>query len=205
VSRSTKSAVRLDPEVRRAQLLAAATAVAAGRDPSELSFDEIADAAGVSRSLLYAYFGDRGGLVGALYEHHLAALDEHLGSALDGPPDHSRVRQLVRRSLTFGRDHPDAWHVITSAGTVQHPAAVAARRARVARVAASWGGGEGDALLVRGVLAMLEAACQEWLEIRDRPLARATEVIAGALWSGLASCAADGRPDASPAVATSPA
>ena len=59
--------MRLDPATRRALLVEAASGVFRGRDPSDVSFEEVAEAGGVSRSLVYAYFGDRGGLIAAVY------------------------------------------------------------------------------------------------------------------------------------------
>ena len=60
-----RSRTRLDPAVRRRQIAEAAARVFAEHDPSEVSFELIADEAGVSRSLVYSYFGDRGSLFAA--------------------------------------------------------------------------------------------------------------------------------------------
>ena len=55
-----RAVTRLDPAVRRTQIIEAAAELFAERDPAEAPFEEIADAAGVSRALVYNYFGDRG-------------------------------------------------------------------------------------------------------------------------------------------------
>src|ERR687891_398237 len=80
---------RLEPGRRRAEIVQAASALYRGRDPATVRFEEVADAAGVSRSLVYAYFGDRGGLLAAVYLYSLAGLDE-------GPsplPNHVPLKQ----------------------------------------------------------------------------------------------------------------
>ena len=59
--------VRLDPEARRAQLVAIAYRLLEERGLDSVSVEDVADAAGVSRSLVYAYFGDRDGLVAEVY------------------------------------------------------------------------------------------------------------------------------------------
>ena len=59
------TATRLDPEVRRELILDAAEEVF---EPAaaEVTFEAVADAAGVSRALVYNYFGDRSGLLAAV-------------------------------------------------------------------------------------------------------------------------------------------
>ena len=96
----------------------------------------------MSRSLVYAYFGDRGGLIAAVYLLNLEQLDQELGLALDDHlPDEVRLRRIIRRYLRFARDNEAAWSVLAAAGSLQHPAVQAARRERIERVAAAWGGG----------------------------------------------------------------
>ena len=72
---SRASHTRLDPEVRRELILDAAERVMAGRLPAEVTFEEVADAAEVSRALVYNYFRDRTGLLVALAERTLDRLD----------------------------------------------------------------------------------------------------------------------------------
>jgi len=181
-----KSPLRLDPVTRRALLVEAAAGVFLGRDPSEVSFEEVADAGGVSRSLVYAYFGDRGGLIAAVYLHNLERLDRDLGRALDDRlPDEVRLRRIIRRYLLFARDNEAAWNAMAAAGSLQHPAIQAARRDRIERIAASWGSGPTSRLVARGVVGLLEAGAQDWVDYRDLGLERATDVLLTLLWEGL--------------------
>ncbi len=53
--------------------------------------DDVADAAGVSRSLVYAYFGDRNGLAAEAYVRILDRLDRELG--FDLPRDAAALRR----------------------------------------------------------------------------------------------------------------
>lgn len=177
---------RLAPEVRRAQIVEAAATVFRGRDPAEVSFEEVAEAAGVSRSLVYTYFGDRGGLIAAVYLHDLERLDREVSRALDDrlAPE-VRLRRLIRRYLRFARDHRTTWDVITSAGALQHPEVQAARRQRTERIAATWGGGPQTRLLARAVLGMLEAGADEWAQHRDCGLEQACDLLFTVLWHGV--------------------
>lgn len=182
----TKAHTRLDPETRRAQIVAAAAEVFHGRDPSEVGFEEVAEAAGVSRSLVYAYFGDRGGLIAAVYLHDLEQLDRELGRALDDDlPDDVRLRRIVRRYLVFARDNQATWKLMTAMGVLQHPAIQGARDARIDRIAAVWGTSPTGRLVARSVVGFLEAGAQHWVENRDCGLEKATKVMFGLIWEGL--------------------
>jgi AcrR family transcriptional regulator len=184
---------RLDPETRRALLVEAAAGVFRGRDPGDVSFEEVAEAGGVSRSLVYAYFGDRGGLIAAVYLHNLQQLDRELGRALDERlPDDVRLRRIIRRYLLFARDNEAAWNMMAAAGALQHPAIQAARRARIERIAAAWSPAPSARLVARGVVGLLEAGAQDWVDYRDSGLERATDVLFAVLWDGLAGLRARG-------------
>ena len=184
---STKTKpTRLSPAARRAQLIDVASRLGVGRQASSVGFTEIAAAAGVSRSLVYVYFGDRGGLLAAVYVHNLDQLDQELGRSLDGRlPDAVRLRQIIRRYLVFARDNEAAWNVMAAAGALQHPAIQAARRERIERIAGAWGGTSTARLVARGVVGLLEAGAQDWVDYRDSGLERATDVLFAVLWEGL--------------------
>jgi AcrR family transcriptional regulator len=188
----TRAQIRLDPEVRRAQLVRAAAGVFRGREPSSVSFEEVAEAAGVSRSLVYNYFGDRGGLIAAVYLHDLEKLDGDLGEALDDRlPDEVRLRRIIRKYLAFARDNRHTWELISSIGALQHPAVQAAKRDRIDRIAAAWGGDREARLVARGVVGLLEASADDWVSHRDCGIERATEVVFQILWSGLSGLPAN--------------
>jgi len=188
LSRSITKAkpTRLSPAARRAQLIDVASQLCVGRQAATVGFPEVAAAAGVSRSLVYAYFGDRGGLIAAVYLRNLEQLDRELGKALDGRlPDEVRLRRIIRRYLVFARDNEASWNVMAAAGALQHPAVQAARRARIERIAGAWGATPTARLIARGVIGLLEAGAQDWVDYRDSGIERATDVLFAVLWEGL--------------------
>ena len=192
-ARPPKSPLRLDPAVRRALLVEAAAEVFHGRDPSEVRFDEVAEAGGVSRSLVYAYFGDRGGLIASVYLHSLARLDAELAWALDqGPPDRARLHGIVARCLRFARDHEAEWNVMAATGSLQHPAIRAARRERIERIAGAWGPEPAARLVAHAVVSLLEAGAQDWLDHHDVPIEDTTDALCTVLWGGLADLPGSG-------------
>ena len=177
---------RLDPAARRVQIVEAATEVFRGRDPGTVRFDEIAHAAGVSRSLVYAYFGDRGELIAAVHLHTMRDLDESLSRLLaDVPVDETRLHGVVRTYFGLVEANADTWALFSAAGVVDHPALQEARRARCQRIADTWGGGPTERLLARGIVGMLEAAASEWLEHRACSLDDAANLLSRALWRGV--------------------
>jgi AcrR family transcriptional regulator len=181
-----RSHSRLDPVTRRALLIEAASGVFRGRDPNEVSFEEVAEAGGVSRSLVYAYFGDRGGLIAAVYLHDLEQLDQDLGRALDDHlPDEVRLRQIIHGYLVYARDNEAAWNLMVAMSTLQHPAIQEARRARIERIARAWGNQPVARLVARSVVGFLEAGAQDWVDHRDLDIDAAVNVLFVALWDGL--------------------
>ena len=72
---------RLDPEQRREQILDAANALFAERAYDEVSIEDIARAAGVTRGLVHHYFGGRKEVYIALVERIGALREDELRAA----------------------------------------------------------------------------------------------------------------------------
>ena len=184
---------RLDPEVRRELIVTAAEEVFTDRDPAGVTLEEIAAAAGVSRGLVYNYFGDKGGVIAALYLRSFERLDGELIGALepDDADDLDRLRSVVACYLRFARDNSSAWRLVSSAQAMSHPVVQEARRTRFRRMAEAWGGTPEARILARGVVGLLESATLDWLELDEVSVERATDVLHTLLWSGLLGM--DGR------------
>ena len=217
MSQHTRPRTRLNPEIRREQIVDAAERVFVGRDPAEVTFEEIAEAAGVSRGLVYNYFGDKQGLVAAVYVRGMQRLDDRLADAVEGIDDlgEDRLRRLVRAYLGFAADSARGFaSLVASNSTLSHPEAREARRQRIEQLAERWFTGQTAAVLASGVAGLLEGAALGWLETAkgadaERAAERAgaeggaveggaveggavgldeaAEVIAALLWSGLSA------------------
>lgn len=150
---------RLDPEVRRELILDAAERALADRLPSEVTFEEIADAAEVSRGLVYNYFKDRTGLLVALASRTLERLDREVLAALDPGTDLSvQIDALGRAYARYARINADTWRLIARSGLLDHPVVLAARAHRVQRLADLWGGSPDARLAAWSVTALYEVA-----------------------------------------------
>lgn len=188
MSTPPKSRTRLDPEVRRNQIIAAAARVFSEHDPAEVSLETVADAAGVSRSLVYSYFADRGLLLAAAYTHEQARLDAEIDAAIESlGSDRERLAQAVSAYLVFAHRHRDAWEVITSASGSRHPAVRRAVVARTDRIADALGGGAEARLLVSGVVGMLDAAATHLLEDPDADPRELALLLTQVIWTGVSS------------------
>lgn len=176
--------VRLDPEARRAQLVEIAYRLLEERGLDTMSVEDVADAAGVSRSLVYAYFGDRDGLVAEVYLRILTDLDATLALS-PTPSDRQTLTRAVAGCMRFARDRPTAWQLLATDSVRRHPLVVQARVARVDDLAGLRGNGSGDRLIVDAVLGLLEAGVWHWVHRSDLPAEQAAELLADIMWSGL--------------------
>jgi AcrR family transcriptional regulator len=179
---------RLRPEIRREQIVDAAVGVFDGRDPTEVTFEQVAEAAGVSRGLVYNYFGDKQGLIAAVYLRTLQHLDASLAAGLRGDEaPEELLRCVVTGYLRFAQAHSRGFgYLVGNAAATLHPEVRAARLERIRRVAERWGGPDPDALLVgHAVVGLLETVTVEWLTSGDGDVEHAASVVADLLWSGL--------------------
>nr|WP_107902868.1 TetR/AcrR family transcriptional regulator [Streptomyces chartreusis] len=109
---------RLSVEERRSQLLDAALGLFAHRTPEDISLDDVAEAAGVSRPLVYRYFP---GGKQQLYEAALRSAAEELQNCFDEPRDGPLLARLARaldRYLTFVDRHDTGFSALLQGGSV---------------------------------------------------------------------------------------
>jgi AcrR family transcriptional regulator len=95
---------RLGPEERRAQLIALGVAFLAERPLDELTIEELASLASVSRALVFHYFGTRQGLQLAVVTRAGEALLE-ASEPQPGLPPQQRLRDTLVRIVGFARAH----------------------------------------------------------------------------------------------------
>ena len=99
------------------------------------SMDEIAELVGVSKPMLYAYFGSKEGLYLAYVGRAGRELVERLvGAWSAGAGSGSRLRAPVAEFLAFVEEHDDGWRVLFREAASSQPLAeqVAVLRGRIA-------------------------------------------------------------------------
>jgi AcrR family transcriptional regulator len=105
---STPKYHRLDPGQRREQILDAANSLFAERAYDEVSIEDIASAAGVTRGLVHHYFGGRKDVYIALLERLGAEREERLRPPL-GRSARARVDDSVARWLDWTDTNRTIW------------------------------------------------------------------------------------------------
>ncbi|MFI9820951.1 TetR/AcrR family transcriptional regulator [Streptomyces sp. NPDC052013] len=109
---------RLSVEERRSQLLTAALSLFAHHAPEEISLDDVAEAAGVSRPLVYRYFP---GGKQQLYEAALRSAADELQHCFDEPhegPLLPRLSRALDRYLAFVDQHDTGFSALLQGGSV---------------------------------------------------------------------------------------
>ena len=105
---STPKFSRLDPGQRREQILEAANALFAERAYDEVSIEDIARCAGVTRGLVHHYFGGRKEVYIALLERLGAQREERLREPV-GRGARARVADTVSRWLEWTEANRTIW------------------------------------------------------------------------------------------------
>jgi AcrR family transcriptional regulator len=104
---------RLRPEVRREQLVEAATQVFAERGFEGARVEQIADAAEVSPGLLYRHFDGKQELYTEILQLANRELMAHLTqAAAPDQPTAERVRRGLDAFFTFVEDHRELWQML---------------------------------------------------------------------------------------------
>ncbi len=174
-------------------MLAVAEAVFAERGYQDASMDEIARRVGVTKPMLYAYFGSKEGLLVAtiarVREDMTAAVVESLAGA-------ETLREVLWRGLLayheFVAEHDQGWAVVREVGSqaVADQVEEVRRRLRdliaeMIRVYAP----DAPALNREGYAELIVGACERaaiWRQTRDDVTPRqAAELVMDGLWNGI--------------------
>lgn len=166
---------RLSPEARRAQLLALGVEMLSTRTLDQLSVEEIAEQAGVSRGLLFHYFSSK-------QDFHVAVVRETSRAMLEATepdpdlPALEALRGSVSGFVDFVSENPDAYLALLRGPASSDPAmrevfdaTRAAMAARTLRAVAGFGVATGprERLAVRGWIAFTEETVVGWLAERE--------------------------------------
>lgn len=168
---------RLSVEERRSQLLESALSLFAHRVPEDVSLDDVAEAAGVSRPLVYRYFP---GGKQQLYEAALRSAAEELRHCFDEPHDGPLLPRLARaldRYLTFVGRHDAGFSALLQGGSVVETSRTTAivdgvRRAAAEHIYSHLGvpdPGPRLRMTVRMWITAVEAASLIWLDEDKEP------------------------------------
>ena len=191
---AARERARLQVDERRSQLIELGLQLFAERSVDELSIDDIARAAGISKGLLYHYFSSKRdyylevvrAAAGHLVERTVtagvdaspAALQDGLDVYLDFVEQNARSFVALMR----GSNDPDVLQIVETT-----------RRSIADRILSRLGQEQPTPLLrtaLRGWIGLVEAASLDWLERRDLPREQLRALCAQMLVAALTAAGA---------------
>ena len=129
---------RTPPAERRRQLLDTAEGVLAEHGSDALRMDTVAQAAGVTRPVVYEHFGDRDGLIVALLERHAERVADQVAQTMGKSGSFNKdLRAATRAYLETARRDGGAMRSLISAGKLS-PVIEAARQRYWGAATARW-------------------------------------------------------------------
>ena len=184
---------RLPRAEREQQMLAEARALFAARGYADVTMDEVAAAVGVTKPLLYTYFGNKEQLFLAGMQPAAEQLLTAVVSAVQAAEDAAAaLRDGLHAYFAFLDSDHEAWRVLydeTLPAGGEIAVHVAEYRARLARLvtAALQERAEGPAVepLSIAILGAAEALGRWWLRTRAIPADRAAELLIRTIEPGL--------------------
>ncbi|MFG2889428.1 TetR/AcrR family transcriptional regulator [Streptomyces sp. NPDC048248] len=169
---------RMGVEERREQLIAVALDLFSRRSPDDVSIDEIAEAAGISRPLVYHYFPGKQ----QLYEEALRRAAQELSGRFEEPhegPLGARLLRVMERFFDFVDDHGPGFSALMRGGPAVGSGRTSAmidgvRQAAYEQILAHLGIADPPprlTLVVRSWISLAETTALLWLDGREIPRA----------------------------------
>ncbi|MGW5133871.1 TetR/AcrR family transcriptional regulator [Streptomyces sp. NPDC004135] len=167
---------RMGVEERRQQLIGVALELFSRRSPDEVSIDEIASAAGISRPLVYHYFPGKL----SLYEAALQRASDDLAARFVEPhegPLGARLLRVMRRYFDFVDEHGPGFSALMRGGPAVGSSTTNAlvdsvRQAAYVQILSHLGVTDPPArleLVVRSWISLAESTALIWLDGRRIP------------------------------------
>ncbi len=173
----------MDLDARRAQLLGAGVRLFSERGYGGVSVEDIAGVAGVSKGLLYHYFGGKE----AFHQACVAWGADRLVEAVVPDmslPDLERARRALEAYLDFVEHHSALFLLVMRGGTTGARQVVEVARGRILEQStAAMGAAPSPAQVVglRGWIGAVEAASLAWLERGEPDRDEVRDLLIGAL------------------------
>jgi AcrR family transcriptional regulator len=176
---------------RRLELLEAAIEVIRREGPTA-SMDEIAAQAGITKPIVYRYFGDRAGLYQAVAERYCADLTNRFQNAVSSSDVHARVVAAIDAYLAFVQDDPQVHqfllhpqHATRPGGTFGYHVGEAIALVISQRLEEVGRDTEAAGPWAHAIAGMVQAASTWWLVHPEVPRAELVDRVSALLWDGL--------------------
>lgn len=193
MARPSRSRLSLDE--RRNQLLTLGISLFSGRSYDDVSIDEIAAAAGISKGLLYHYFPSKRDFYVETVRTAAERMQSEVQPDADLPPL-ERLRVGLGRYLDFVERHAEAYATLLRSGIGSDAEVLAivegTRNRIVDRLLEGLGLPEPRPVYrtaLRGWIGMVEGASLDWLDHRDVSRSELVEILAAALQAAIEAAA----------------
>jgi AcrR family transcriptional regulator len=181
-------------ERRREELLDAADRAVRRLGP-DVSMDEVAAEAGITKPVLYRHFGDKEGLYDALAERYVDELERTLEPAGAARSGRARLEAVIDAYLRYVEREPERYRFLLEAAAKPRTGKLVAdfRRRNVASCAFATAenlrraglDAELSELWAHSVSGMIRSVGIWWLETRSMSREQLAEHLAAVLWEGL--------------------
>ncbi|MEO3973082.1 TetR/AcrR family transcriptional regulator [Streptomyces sp. CAU 1734] len=169
---------RMGVEERRQQLIGVALELFSARSPDDVSIDEIASAAGISRPLVYHYFPGKQSLYEAALRRAADQLALSFREPREGPPG-ARLLRVMKRFFDFVEGHGPGFSALMRGGPAVGSTTTNAMIDEVRQAAYDQIMSHLDiadppvrlTLVVRSWVSLAEATALLWLDGREIPRA----------------------------------
>ncbi|MFE2596286.1 TetR/AcrR family transcriptional regulator [Streptomyces sp. NPDC057617] len=169
---------RMGVEERKQQLIGVALELFSHRSPEDVSIDEIAAAAGISRPLVYHYFPGKQSLYEAALRHAADDLADRFVEPREGPLG-ARLLRVMGRFFDFVEEHGPGFSALMRGGPAVGTSTATAmtdevRQAAYEQIVAHLDVGRPPArleLVVRSWVSLAETTALIWLDGRRVPRA----------------------------------
>lgn len=187
--------MRLPAAERRRQLIGVATSVFAEQGFHTTSMNDVAEAAGVTKPVLYQHFSSKRDLFLELLTDIGEQLRARIAKATaDAPGPRQQIEAGFRAYFDFMEANTDAYRVLFGAGVRRDPEFASLTRAVEESIADAIAElivvdgrpAEDRSLIAHTIVGMTEAASRYWIDHdRDPPLEQLSEAVARLAWSGM--------------------
>jgi AcrR family transcriptional regulator len=187
--------MRLPAAERRRQLLDTAVTVFAERGYHATSMNDVAEAAGVTKPVLYQHFSSKRDLFLELLSDIGEELRDTIAKATaDAAGPRQQIEQGFRAYFRFVGEHTDSFRVLFGAGARRDPEFASFARAAEASIAVAIAElivvdgqpATHRTLLAHSIVGMTEAASRHWLaHDREPDVDTLADQLAQLAWSGM--------------------
>jgi AcrR family transcriptional regulator len=182
---------RMQVDERRRQLLDAGAELFAKHSFEEISMRELAEAAGVSKPLLYHYFPSKIDLFKAAVSEKAEELQRLIEPSSDGPAI-EQLSQVLDSYLAWIEDNAQTWSkLLQSAATLPEARELVEgfRQRTMDLILAQLTEGRKPRpalrIAIKGWLGYMDAAILDWSESKDLPRAKLRELLLAAFGAAL--------------------